>query len=311
MQKGHMRFEPNINTVLTLSDGRVVKTPIVEIKNLNSFKALKGAIDYEHAEQPARWRREGKVMGPGAKSTRGWDDVKNQTVLQREKEDAHDYRYFPDPDLVPVRVDAPWLDAVRARLPELPHQRARRYADQYALSAKEAAALTDERDVCLFYESIISDVRTLDPSISEQRAGKQAANMVLQSGAKRANERAALVSALGVTPRQVAQIIVLREADQIGSTAADELFGLLCDDRRDALDIAREKNLLQVRDEGALDAWCRQAIDDPANEKSVADIRGGKLAAIGRLTGAVMKLSGGAADAKAVQAKLKEVLGIS
>ena len=147
MQKGHMRFEPNINLSIELDDGKVVKTPIVEIKNLNSFRALKGAVEYEQKHQAARWQEDGKEMGPGAKTTRGWDDSGMRTFVQREKEDAHDYRYFPDPDLLPVRVSEAWLDRVRDRLPELPHDRAARYRAECGLSAKEAAALVDERDV--------------------------------------------------------------------------------------------------------------------------------------------------------------------
>jgi aspartyl-tRNA(Asn)/glutamyl-tRNA(Gln) amidotransferase subunit B len=119
MQKGHMRFEPNINVIIE-KDGEEYRTPIVEIKNLNSFKALHGSITYEHQRQVEEFLDTGRVMRMGAKSTRGWDDGRMITFLQREKEDAHDYRYFPDPDLVPVVVDDDWLDCVRSQMSELP-----------------------------------------------------------------------------------------------------------------------------------------------------------------------------------------------
>ena len=138
MQRGHMRFEPNINLEMELEDGRVVKTPIVEVKNLNSFRAVRGAIEHEYDRQEVEWRETGREMGPGAKSTYGWDDEKMVTVLQREKEDAHDYRYFPDPDLVPVVVDDAWLEEVRAQLPELPAARRTRYVDDFGLREKDA-----------------------------------------------------------------------------------------------------------------------------------------------------------------------------
>lgn len=308
MQKGHMRFEPNINLVMTLEDGRLVKTPIVEIKNLNSFRALKGAVEYEQARQPERWRTDGRVMGPGAKTTRGWNDVENKTFVQREKEDAHDYRYFPDPDLAPVVVSEAWREEVRSRLPELPHERAARYESERGLSAKDALALTEERDVCYFFEVAVE--AAIQAGTPTSVAWKQAANMVLQSGAKRANERGALTNELGITPAQIAGIIALRQADEIGSSAADELFGILCDSDAEARAAAQQHNLLQVRDEGAMQAWVDAAISDPANAKSVEDIRGGKLSAIGRLVGAVMKASGGRADAKLAQEKLKETLGV-
>lgn len=309
MQRGHMRFEPNINTILTLEDGRLIKTPIVEIKNLNSFKALKGAIEYEWAEQPRRWERDGREMGRGQKRTMGWDDARGATVLQREKEDAHDYRYFPDPDLVPVVVSEKWREEVRAKIPELPLARQARYTRDYGLSVKEAAAIVEERDVCFFYEAAMAAMQGL--GMAPPRAGRSAANFVLQSGAKRANERGVLVNQLGISPEQVAQIAALREADRIGSSAADELFGILCDPvmaGRTAEEVAKERGLLTVRDQGLLESWCDQAI--AANEKVAADVRGGKLAAVGRLVGEVMKLSGGQADAKGVREALLRKLEV-
>ena len=123
MQRGHMRFEPNINVVITTDDGVEHATPIAEVKNLNSFKALRGAIEYESVRQVEAWKQDRKEMGPGAKSTFGWDDQKLVTILQREKEDAHDYRYFPDPDLVPLTISQTWIDEVNATIPELPSSR--------------------------------------------------------------------------------------------------------------------------------------------------------------------------------------------
>ena len=308
MQKGHMRFEPNINLVMELDDGHEVKTPIVEIKNLNSFRALKGAVEYERKHQPDRWRANGKEMGPGTKTTRGWNDAESKTFVQREKEDAHDYRYFPDPDLAPVVVDEAWVEEVRARLPELPHERSARYQSQCGLGAKEALALTEERDVCFFFEATVE--AAIEAGVPAPKAWKQSANMVLQSGAKRANERGVLTNELGITPAQIAGIIALRQAEEIGSSAADELFGILCESDAEARDEAQRHNLLQVRDEGAMQAWVDAALADPANAKVVEDIKGGKMSAIGRLIGAVMKASGGQADAKLAQAKIRETLGV-
>lgn len=319
LQRGHMRFEPNINCILALDDGRVVRTPIVEIKNLNSYKAVKGAIEFELKDQPRRWLEDGREQSPGTKQTRGWDDAAGRTVIQREKEEANDYRYFPEPDLPPLRIDESWRESIRARLPELPAVRARRYREEYSLSSKEAAALTDERDVCLFFEGAAAAAQQL--GVDAPRAWRQAANFVLQSGAKRANERSGggpearpsqepiLVSDLGISPAQVGQIIALREEGKIGSTAADELFGLLCGPEHagaEAMALAQSRGMLIVRDDAALDRWCAEAIAQ--NAQAAADIRAGKMQAIGRLVGAVMKLSGGAADAKAVRERLLALL---
>lgn len=301
-----MRFEPNINMRLTLSDGRTVRTPIVEIKNLNSFRALRGAIEHEAGEQPARWRETGREMGAGAKTTRGWDDVRQVTVEQRQKEDAHEYRYFPDPDLVPVTVAEEWKERVRASLPELPHQRVRRHRDAYGLGAKEAAAINGERAVSEYFEACVA--RAGERGIVGESAGRKAANLLLQSGAKRANERGCLISDLGATPEQVAGILALREEDRVSSSAADELFGIVCDadPGDDPETLAERHGLLQVRDEGALATWVEQAMEQ--NAPSVEAYRGGKQSAIGSLIGAVMRASGGQADPKAARAMLEERL---
>jgi len=310
MQKGHMRFEPNINCELTLSDGHVVKTPIVEIKNLNSFRSLKGAIEFELAEQPRRWLEDRRVLGKGTKITRGWDDAKSMTYVQREKEDAHDYRYFPDPDLPVVNIDRAWKDRVREALPELPMPRFRRYVNDYSLGVKDAWSLIEERGVCLFYEECIEQL--VLRHIERSRAGKLAANILLQSGAKRANERGVQVDELGIAPLEVAAIGAMREQGKLSNQAVDELFGSLCDMKAESSggvrtpmsdtqieDLAKSRGQLIVRDDAAMDRWIDQVI--AANPKVAEDVRGGKVAAAGRLVGEVMKLAGGSVDAKTVR----------
>ncbi len=313
MQKGHIRFEPNINAELELADGRRVRTPVVEVKNLNSFRSVRNAIEFELREQPGRWAADGLEMGPGMKTTRGWDEARQVTFVQREKEDAQDYRYFPEPDLVPVIVDDAWMKRVRDRVGELPLARMKRYMDEAGLTPKEAAALTDERDVCFFYEDAVQ--ASVESGVDRAAAGKQAANFVLQSGMKRANERTkarieeqgqgadpVLVTDLGISAKQVAQIVALRERGEVGSTQADELFGMLCEAEHagaEARAVAEGAGLLMERDTGKLEAWVDEAI--AAQAQAADDVRAGKQAAIGRLIGAVMQASGGKADAKAAR----------
>ncbi|MDX2148974.1 MAG: Asp-tRNA(Asn)/Glu-tRNA(Gln) amidotransferase subunit GatB [Planctomycetota bacterium] len=307
MQRGHMRFEPNINCELVLEDGRIVRTPIVEVKNLNSFKSLKGAIEYEAREQPERWLRTGQEMSAGSKTTRGWDDVREVTLPQREKEDAHDYRYFPDPDLPPVVVDEAWEARVRGTLLELPLTRMMRFRRDYGLSAREAAAIVEERDDCDYFEDVVRELQTRN--VNGPRAGRLAANWILQAGLKLANERGVRVAALGINAGQLAALAALRESGALGNQAADELFSLLASPEHRGADphtLAQSRGLLTVRDEGALRAWCEQAMTE--NPQSVADLKQGKQAAIGRLVGAVMKASGGKADAKAAREKLEELV---
>jgi aspartyl-tRNA(Asn)/glutamyl-tRNA(Gln) amidotransferase subunit B len=342
MQKGHMRFEPNINTHITLKDGRLIKTPVVEVKNLNSFKAVKGAIEFELEQQPLRWLADKREMGRGMKQTRGWNDHarggKGETFLQREKEDAHDYRYFPDPDIVPGVVDEAWKSRIAATIPELPLPRYRRYMEEFGLGKKEAAALVEERDVCFFYEGVIAAMEAM--GLSHARAGKLAANILLQSGAKRANEQQRLISEVGITPASVAAVGKLREDGKLSNQGVDELFGALCekakgiyhgdhgehgDEAKQSVQgsatpmsssvfsvisvvhaslshaeaIAKDRGLLLVRDDAALAKWVDQAIAE--NAQAAADVKAGKVQAVGRLVGAVVKLSGGTLDAKNVR----------
>jgi aspartyl-tRNA(Asn)/glutamyl-tRNA(Gln) amidotransferase subunit B len=318
MQKGHMRFEPNINCHLTLSDGSLVKTPIVEIKNLNSFKSLKGAIEYELADQPRRWQRDGKVMGPGAKTTRGWDDAKGSTFVQREKEDAHDYRYFPDPDLPPVYVSDEWRESVRSRIPDLPLQRFRRYCEAYALGVKESTALVEERDTCFYYEAATDDLVEL--GIERSRAGKVAANLLLNQAAKRANERGVMMHEVGLTSRELAALGKLREDGKLNNQTVESLFDELCTESKPASEgpaatlaraeaAAKEKGWLIVRDDAAMAGWIAQVL--AANPKVAEDVKGGKVQAVGRLVGDVMKLAGGKADAKTVREEVLKALGVN
>jgi aspartyl-tRNA(Asn)/glutamyl-tRNA(Gln) amidotransferase subunit B len=305
MQRGHMRFEPNINVIITTEDGRELATPVVEIKNLNSFRAVRGAIEHEYVRQVDAWKEDGRVMGPNEKSTRGWDDERGTTFLQREKEDAPDYRYLPDPDLVPVVVDDAWREAVAARVPELPLARRARYESSYGVTAADAATLTDEPAVCRFYEDCVAAL-VARADVDETAAGLACAKLLLNAGAKRANELDVLVSDLGITAGQVAQLLELREQGTVGSSAADDLFGHLCDTDDDAATVAERHGLVQVSDSGQLDAWVDAAIAE--QPRAAEDFAAGKDAAAGRIVGTVMKLSQGRADAAAVQAKLRERL---
>jgi aspartyl-tRNA(Asn)/glutamyl-tRNA(Gln) amidotransferase subunit B len=296
MQKGHMRFEPNINLEIT-HQGQVYKTPIVEIKNLNSFKAVEGSIRHEFHRQYAQWEATGEVMKSGSKSTRGWNDATGQTFLQREKEEAHDYRYFPDPDLVPLVVDKPWLDAVRKSLPELPQARLTRYIDALALNPSDARTLVDEPSLGRYFEKLIA--QDIEP--------KKAAAILLNNLARLANARGVSLSELDITPAQVFAIQAMAGENKINSNTADDLYRLCCEDpAADPQTLAESKGLLQVSDDASLDAWIDQAI--AGNAKSVEAVKAGKQAAIGALVGAVMKLSQGKANPKLVSDRLREKL---
>lgn len=296
MQKGHIRFEPNINLEITWQ-GKLYKTPIVEIKNLNSFKAVDGAIRHEFHRQFAQWEATGEVLKSGSKSTRGWNDATGQTFLQREKEEAHDYRYFPDPDLLPVVVDEPWLESIKSRLPELPAARFVRYVEKLGLGATEARILVDEPGLGLFFERLIA--QEVDP--------KRAAAILLNNLSKIANARDVAVEDLAILPAQVYAIESMARGNKISSNAADQLYKLCCDDAAaDVETLAQTHGLLQVSDDASLEGWIDEAIQ--GNAKSVEAVKAGKEAAIGALVGAVMKLSKGKANPKLVGDRIRAKL---
>ncbi len=297
MQRGHMRFEPNINLLIE-RNGQTHKTPIVEIKNLNSFKAVHGAIEHERHRQLDEWLATGVEMQPGTKSTRGWNDAKLVTFMQREKEDAHDYRYFPDPDLAPVVIDDAWRDTIAATMPELPATRRQRYLDTLGLKEKETDQLLDEPAVCRFFDAV------LDAGVEAKRA----AALLLNYGAKRANEQGCRIDQLGVTAAQVKGIADLLDGNKISSNGADDLFGACVDSDDDPAALAEKLGLLQVSDSGELDGWIDEVLAETKNAKIVEDIKGGKDQAIGALLGQIMKLSKGKANPKLVGDMIKQRL---
>ncbi|MFK7787905.1 MAG: Asp-tRNA(Asn)/Glu-tRNA(Gln) amidotransferase subunit GatB, partial [Phycisphaeraceae bacterium] len=251
MQKGHMRFEPNINVIIE-KDGEIYKTPIAEVKNLNSFKAVHGAITYEHEEQIRRWLDDGKVMGPRTKATYGWDDVKLETTLQRIKEDEDEYRYFPDPDLCEVEVTEEMMQRIKAKLVELPHDRLQRYISELGLKEIDAKAIIDEPATTHFYEAVLAE-----------GANAKAASKLLRNNLnKLANQTEKLPSEMGWSPRFIAESIELLSGNKIGSAAIDKLLmtSLLEEDDLSAEQLAEKGGLLQVTDDSALEAWINEVI---------------------------------------------------
>jgi len=283
MQKGHMRFEPNINLAIT-RDGQELRTSIVEVKNLNSFRALQRSIEYEERRQLDEFIETGRVMKMGSKTTRGWDDEREVTVLQREKEEAHDYRYFPDPDLV---------------LCELPLQRQVRYVGEYGLSDYDAGVLTAERAAADFFEA----------AVCAGGEPKRICNLLTQVGLKLANEKGCGVDELGVTPEGVAQLAVMIERGEVGANAGVTVFEAMAETGKAPSVLAGELNLIQKSDAGELEAIVDQVLAE--NAQAVADVTsGGKKSkkARGFLLGQVMQKTKGQANPKVVSGILDDKL---
>ena len=291
MQKGHIRFEPNINLVIAMRDGHTHTTPIVEIKNLNSFRALHGSIRHEYQRQLDAWLETGLTRETAGKSTRGWDDAKEVTTLQREKEEAHDYRYFPDPDLVTITIDSAWLERIRATQPELPKGKRTRYLHELGLAGQQAEQLLAEPTTAGLF----------DAAVNQEADPRKAAAFLLNTAAQLANDRGVPAGELGVTGQQLQQILQLQAEGKISSNAAGELLEKCCGSDDPADRLAEAHGLIQVSDTGALEGYIEQVIADPSSQKAVEDIRGGKDKAVGALMGKVMKLSGGKANPQSVR----------
>ena len=297
MQKGHMRFEPNIN-VLIEKDGETFKTPVVEIKNLNSFKAVHGAILHEHERQVEQWLADGKVMGARAKSTRGWDDVNLVTTPQREKEDADEYRYFPDPDLCTVEVSDEMLERIKGHMVELPLARLQRYIDDLGLKEIDAKAIIDEPATTKYYEAVLA----------AGADAKAAAKLMRNNLSKLANEKDVLPDALGISAQQVADVLSLTASNKVGSSAVDDLLKLCAESDDSADQLAEKGGLMQVTDDSALEAWVDEVLANPKMQKSVDDVKSGKDKAINALLGQVMRLSKGSANPQVVTQMIKDKL---
>jgi aspartyl-tRNA(Asn)/glutamyl-tRNA(Gln) amidotransferase subunit B len=292
MQMGHMRFEPNINVHITDSEGQVHKTAITEIKNLNSFSVLERATAYEVQRQIRQWEETGSL---GRKSTYGWDEAAGSTFLQREKEEANDYRYFPDPDLVPVEVDDAWLTEIKKQVGELPAARRKRYVESLGLSPTDAAILASDRATGEFYEAAVA-------------AGGDAhrvSNLILSHGRRLANEKSVPLAGIGISPARFAEVARLIDHNKISASTAGTIFDKLREKDASAEQLASDLGLMQVSDTSAIDSAIDAVI--AANPKPLQDYRAGKQTAMGALVGMVMK-SGKGLNPKMVQEALKRKL---
>jgi aspartyl-tRNA(Asn)/glutamyl-tRNA(Gln) amidotransferase subunit B len=300
MQKGHMRFEPNINLVIT-KDGKEYRTPIVEVKNLNSFRALERSVEYERQRQLDEFQETGLVMEMGNKTTRGWDDEREVTVLQREKEEAHDYRYFPEPDLVPVELKPEWLDEIQSRLCELPLKKQMRYIEEYKLSDYDAGVLTAERSTSDLFEEAV-------------KAGgepKRICNLLTQTGLKIAHEKGCSVGDLGVKSQSLAKLAeMVEKTATISASSSVPIFEAMVDTGKEPEILAEELGLIQKSDAGELGTIVDQVLSE--NPDAVNDVTsGGKKSkkARGFLLGQVMQKTKGQANPKVVSEILDKKLG--
>jgi len=289
MQKGQMRFEPNINLRI-LQAGGESRTPIVEVKNLNSFRALYLAVRYELQRQLDEWKS-GAVGQPANKTNRGWDDVREITLPQREKEEVHDYRYFSDPDLPALAIDPDWVWQLAAEIPELPVRRAERLVREFGLTAQEATAVVDDRP----------SADLLDAAAAAGGDPPTLARQFLSFWVRYASERAVSVAELKIPAQRMAELANLVRDGRLSATAAGRVAETMLESADPPLEIAVRLSLLQVCDEYRIAAWVDQVLtQNPRAVRDALSNRKKQRAARNFLAGQVMKLSAGKAHPRLV-----------
>ncbi len=289
MEEGSLRAEPNISIRPKGAEELGTKS---EVKNVASFSGVEKAIEFEI-------KRQKKILDEGGavqQETRGWDADRGVTVGQRLKESAHDYRYFPEPDLVPIVVDQAWEDGIRERLPELPMPRRARVREEYALSELDAGVITATKPMADFYEE----------TVAAGAPAKQAANWLMGDFQALLSDAKTEVHDSKIGPEQLAEMIALIENGTISGKIAKDVLAGMFETGKSPKALVEEKGLVQISDAGELETAIREVID--SHPGPVADFRGGKHQAKGFLVGQVMKATKGKANPQLVNKILDEQL---
>lgn len=295
MEEGNIRADANIS-VQAQADGREVSSPISEIKNMNSFSACEKAMVYE-AQRLHRRLKEGVTRETHPKETRGWDEEKGATVGQRQKEEASDYRYFPDPDLAPVVMDEAWLEQIRSEIPELPAARMRRFIDQYGLGEYDAGVLLSDRALADYFEELVKETKN----------ARTACVWVTQHVLRELNSRGLTIEQFPIKPRLLAEPILFVEKGTLStSSASTVVLPEMIDTGKSAGEIIKEKGLAQVSDASELDAVVDAVI--ARFPKQVEQFRSGKEGVLNFLVGMVMKETKGKANPQVVTQLLRKKL---
>ena len=281
MEEGSIRFEAGISV---RPAGTEKLGNRVEVKNLNSMRAVYRAITFEIDRQIGELKAGGKIPS----QTMLWDDARGVTEPMRSKEEAKDYRYFPEPDLVPVEISRQWLDELRSQMPEFPAERRRRFISQYALPAYDAGVIIENRPIADYFEQCIS----------HGAPPKQAANWLMGEVMRELNERKLGIGQLQVTPHNLAALIKSVADGEVSNLAAKEVFAEMASTGKPAQQIIEEKGFRQISDTSALESAVRDAF--AANPAALAELKAGKTQTKGWFVGQVMKSMKGKANPKLV-----------
>ncbi|PNH21733.1 Asp-tRNA(Asn)/Glu-tRNA(Gln) amidotransferase subunit GatB [Megasphaera hutchinsoni] len=289
MEEGSMRCDANISIRPVGSETLGTKT---EIKNINSFSGVQKGIEYEAVRQAQILEEGGTIQ----QATRGWEEAKGITVLQRIKEGSSDYRYFPEPDLIPIEVSAEYIEEVRRELPELPDVRKERFKTEFGLSDYDSSLLTADKATADYFEAVVQD--GID--------AKTVSNWILGEIAKKLNEEGISIEHIPVTPTALAALLRLIQGGTISGTMAKQVLPEMWSTQKSADEVVKEKGLVQITDTNALEEIVQKIID--ANPQSVADYQAGKKKAIGFLVGQIMKETKGRANPGMVNQLLQQKL---
>ncbi|MCX7694901.1 MAG: Asp-tRNA(Asn)/Glu-tRNA(Gln) amidotransferase subunit GatB [Caloramator sp.] len=289
MEEGSLRCDANVSVRPKGSTEFGVKT---EIKNMNSFKAVEKAIEYEIKRQIEAINRGEKIV----QETRRWDETKGETIVMRSKEEAHDYRYFPEPDMVYLVVDDEWINNVKNTLPELPDKKRARYISEYGLPEYDASILTSSKALAAFFED----------TVKEGASPKDASNWIMGEVLRTLNDREMSIEDIKVQPKHLAKLIELINNGTITGTIAKKVFKDMFETGDDPEKIVKEKGMVQISDENAIRDIVNKVLDE--NPQSVEDYKNGKTKAMGFVVGQVMKASKGKANPQLVNKLVEEEL---
>lgn len=290
MEEGSLRCDANVSVRPVGSDRLGTKA---EIKNMNSFRALQRALRYEVERQIEILEEGGRIV----QETRTWDEARGITLSMRSKEEAHDYRYFPDPDLVPMVIDPLWVEEIRSSLPELPDQRKSRYVKDYGIPEYDASVITSTKELADYFEQCLAGYSN----------AKSVSNWVMGDLSRLLNAGNMDITQCRIKPAQLADMLRLMDGGTISGKIAKVVFEEMFETGKDPGQIVKEKGLVQISDQGAIEA----AVDEvlAASPKVVDDFRAGKEKALGFLVGQVMKLTRGKANPEMVNKIIRDRLG--
>jgi len=297
MEEGSFRCDANISIRPKDSPESLKR---VEVKNMNSFRAVYRAMEYE-AKRQRKAVAEGKRL---VQETRGWIEEKGKTVSQRSKEYAHDYRYFPEPDLPPLSISREKVEEIGAKLPELPEARCDRFITEYGLPLYDATLLTSSKEVADYFEACLGEELLGSQTVAQK--AKMVGNWLLGEFSRLLNATSTEIGDSKVKPEQLCQLLDLVEKGSVSGTSAKMVFEEMFNTGRQAADIISQQGLSQISDTGAIEGEVVTAIGN--NPQAVSDYKSGKAAALKFLVGQVMRATKGRANPELVGELLKKKL---